>query len=314
MRKIACLFPGQGAQSVGMGKDLFDKHELARKTFEEIDRIAGRSLSKLCFEGPEEELKRTINTQPTILAVSLAAWKCYEAGGGPAPAFVAGHSLGEFSALVAAGALPLDGAVKLVDKRSRLMEECPRGAMTAVIGMAPVDLEAICRECSTDDKVVIVANFNTNEQLVISGAPEAVSTAGAKAKEKGAKVIPLPVGGAFHSPLMSEAAKEFEAELKNWKLNRANFAVVQNVDARPAKEPDELQSKLARQMPSAVRWADSIQFMLSEGVDTFIEIGPGKALAGMVKKIDRKATVFNIFDSQTLQETLDALRSTAAVG
>jgi [acyl-carrier-protein] S-malonyltransferase len=314
MKKIACLFPGQGAQSVGMGKDLYDKHDLAKQTFEEIDRIAGRSLSKLCFDGPEEELKRTINTQPTILAVSLAAWKCYEAAGGPAPDYVAGHSLGEFTALVAAGALPLDGAVKLVDKRSRLMEECPRGAMTAVIGMAPADLEAICRECSTNDAVVIVANFNTNEQLVISGAPDAVNAAGAKAKERGAKVIPLPVGGAFHSPLMAEAAREFEAELGNWKLNDAKFAVVQNVDASPEKGADQLQSKLARQMPSAVRWADSIQFMLGQGVDTFIEIGPGKALAGMVKKIDRKATVFNIFDSQSLQETLDALRAAAAVG
>jgi [acyl-carrier-protein] S-malonyltransferase len=314
MKKIACLFPGQGAQSVGMGKDLYDKHDLARQTFEEIDGIAGRSLSTLCFEGPEEELKRTINTQPTILAVSLAAWRCYEAAGGPAPHFVAGHSLGEFTALVAAGALPLEGAVKLVDKRSRLMEECPRGAMTAVIGMAPADLETICRECSTDASVVIVANFNTNEQLVISGAPEAVNAAGAKAKEKGAKVIPLPVGGAFHSPLMSEAAREFEAELRNWKLSDAKFAVVQNVDASPATVADQLQSKLARQMPSAVRWADSIQFMLAQGVNTFVEIGPGKALAGMVKKIDRKATVFNIFDSQTLQETLDALRSAAAVG
>lgn len=314
MKKIACLFPGQGAQSVGMGKDLFEKHDLARQTFEEIDRIAGRSLSTLCFEGPEEELKRTINTQPTLLAMSLAAWKCYEAAGGPAPEFVAGHSLGEFTALVAAGALPLDGAVKLVDKRSRLMEECPRGAMTAVIGMAPADLEEICRECSTGDAVVIVANFNTNEQLVISGAPDAVNAAGAKAKERGAKVIPLPVGGAFHSPLMAEAAREFETELRNWKLNDAKFSVVQNVDASPAKAADQLQSKLARQMPSAVRWADSIQYMLAQGVDTFIEIGPGKALAGMVKKIDRKAGVFNIYDSQTLQETLDALKSAAAVG
>ena len=314
MKKIACLFPGQGAQAVGMGKDLFDKHDLAQQTFKEIDTIAGRSLSKLCFEGPEDELKRTINTQPTILAVSLAAWKCYEAAGGPPPQFVAGHSLGEFSALVAAGALSLEGAVRLVDKRSRLMEECPRGAMTAVIGMAPADLETICRECSTDSAVVIVANFNTNEQLVISGSPDAVSAAGAAAKERGAKVIPLPVGGAFHSPLMSEAAREFEAELQNWKLSDAKFAVVQNVDAAPATAADQLQSKLARQMPSAVRWADSIRYMLDQGVDTFIEIGPGKALTGMVKKIDRKAAVFNISDSQTLHETLDALRAAAAVG
>jgi len=302
-----------------MGKDLFDKHDLGRKTFEQIDQIAGRSLSKLCFEGPEEELKRTINTQPTVLAVSLAAWQCYRAAGGPKPAYIAGHSLGEFSALVAAEALSLEAAVTLVDKRARLMEECPRGAMTAVIGMSPTDLEALCKQISEEQaaagqpSVVIVANFNTLEQLVISGSPEAVTAAGAKAKTSGAKVIPLPVGGAFHSPLMAEAAREFEGELKNWTLTDAAFAVVQNVDAQPATSAAELKSKLARQMPSAVRWANTIEFMLGEGVTTFIEIGPGKALAGMVKKIDRKATVFNIYDSETLQKTLEELRSTAAV-
>jgi [acyl-carrier-protein] S-malonyltransferase len=200
------------------------------------------------------------------------------------------------------------------------MEECPKGAMTAVIGMAPNELEGICKETSDEQaakgepSVVIVANFNTLEQLVISGSPEAVTAAGARAKAKGAKVIPLPVGGAFHSPLMSEAAKEFEAELRNWQLNTARFSVVQNVDARPATDAAALQSKLARQMPSAVRWADSIQFMLSEGVDTFIEIGPGKALTGMVKKIERKASVFNIFDSETLQQTIDELKAAATVG
>lgn len=314
MTKIACLFPGQGSQSVGMGKDLFDRHQLARETFEQIDQIAGRSLSKLCFEGPEEELKRTINTQPTILAMSLAAWKCYEAAGGPMPTYVAGHSLGEFTALVAARALPLEAAVRLVDKRARLMEACPRGAMTAIIGMAPSDLETICKDATQElGRVVIVANFNTNEQLVISGDPDAVTAAGAKAKETGAKVIPLPVGGAFHSPLMSEAAREFEAELQNWTLSDAQFQVVQNVDAKGTKSANELKSKLARQMPSAVRWANTIEFMLSQGVDKFIEIGPGKALAGMVKKIDRKASVFNIYDSETLKKTLTDLRSTAAV-
>lgn len=200
------------------------------------------------------------------------------------------------------------------------MEECPRGAMTAVIGIAPADLEAICQEASAEQSakgepaVVIVANFNTNEQLVISGAPEAVNVAGAKAKEKGAKVIPLPVGGAFHSPLMSGAATEFEQELKNWNLTDAKFPVVQNVDAKPAVSAAELKAKLGRQMPSAVRWADSVTFMLSQGVDIFIEIGPGKALAGMVKKIDRKASVYNIYDAETLQKTLEELRSTANVG
>lgn len=315
MKKIACLFPGQGSQSVGMGKDLFDKNELARKTFQEIDQIAGRGLSKLCFEGPENELKRTINTQPTILAVSLAAWSCFEQAGGPKPLYVAGHSLGEFSALTAAGALSVEACVGLVDKRARLMEECPRGAMSAVIGMSAENLEQCCKqaEAETPGTVVIVANFNTREQLVISGSPEAVAVAGGKAKAGGAKVIPLPVGGAFHSPLMSQAAEEFTVELDKWQLSDAKFPVVQNFDALPAISGMELKQKLSKQMPSAVRWCNSIEYMLSKGVDTFIEIGPGKALAGMVKKIDRSASVFNIYDSETLEKTLADLKQTATV-
>jgi len=315
MKKIACLFPGQGAQSVGMGKDLFEKNSVARASFEEMDSIAGRSLSALCFAGPEAELKRTINTQPTILAVSLAAWRAYEAAGGPSPDFVAGHSLGEFSALVAAGSLSLSACVRLVDKRARLMEECPSGAMSAVIGMSAENLEQCCKDAEAEiaGSVVIVANFNTREQLVISGSPEAVTAAGARAKAGGAKVIPLPVGGAFHSPLMKDAATEFESELAHAAIVDAKFPVVQNFDARPATAAKDLASKLARQMPSAVRWCDSMEYMLSEGVDTFIEIGPGKALAGMMKKIQRSATVFNIYDQESLEKTLAELKQTASV-
>lgn len=319
MSKIACLFPGQGSQSVGMGKDFHDQNPVARAAFEEIDRLAGRSLSSLCFGGPEEELKRTINTQPTILAVSLAAWRCYESAGGPKPAFAAGHSLGEISALTAAGSLSVEGAVRLVDGRARLMEECPKGAMSAVIGMAEADLEEICRTTSQEQKskqapdVVIIANFNTAEQLVISGNPEAVKLAGDKAKEKGAKVIPLAVGGAFHSPLMAAAAKQFEDELKRWELKEARFPIVQNVDGLPSRKGDELKDKLARQMPSAVRWTATIKYMLAQGVDTFIEIGPGRALAGIVKKIERQSRVYNVADCASLKETLDALGAKAAV-
>lgn len=315
MKKIACLFPGQGSQSVGMGKDIFEKNAAARKTFEDIDRIAGRSLSQLCFEGPEAELKRTINTQPTILAASLALWQAYLEAGGPTPSYLAGHSLGEFTALCAASALPLEACVRLVDKRARLMEECPSGAMSAVIGLAADKLEECCHEAEKelDGAVVIVANFNTREQLVISGNPDAVNLAGTKAKAAGGKVIPLPVGGAFHSPLMKSAAGEFEAELGCWQLNDAKTPVIQNYDAKPALSGAELKDKLSKQMPSAVRWCNSIEFMLQDGVDTFIEIGPGKALAGMVKKIDRAATVHNIYDAETLEKVLAELKQTAAV-
>jgi [acyl-carrier-protein] S-malonyltransferase len=316
MSKLACIFPGQGSQTVGMGKDLAEKFPEAKKLFAEIDEIAGRSLSRLCFEGPDTELKRTVNTQPTILAVSMVAWRCYELQGGPKPAYVAGHSLGEFSALYAAGAFDMQAAVKLVDKRSQLMEACPKGAMSAVIGMAADKLEAICKDVSDTlgaPKVVIVANFNTKEQLVVSGDPEAVAEAGARAKAGGAKVIPLPVGGAFHSPLMKSAADEFEALVKTIDVKDAVFPVVQNVDAKPETKGDALKEKLSRQMPSSVRWCETIEYMISQGVDTFVEIGPGKALSGMVKKIDRAANVFNISDAQTLDETLAALKQTAGV-
>lgn len=316
MKKLAYLFPGQGAQSTGMGKDFYEKNAAAKAVFEEIDQLAGRSLSSLCFNGPDEELKRTINTQPAILAVSLAAFRAWVEAGGPRPDFVAGHSLGEFSALAVANALPLDAVVKLVDKRARLMEECPSGAMSAVMNVAPEKLEEVCRAACEElgkDAVCIIANFNTREQLVISGTPPAVQLAGAKAKEAGGKVIPLPVGGAFHSPLMFSAAKEFEQELANWQFNSSTCPVVQNFDAKGATDANALKTKLAGQMPSAVRWYETIEYMTEQGVDTFVEIGPGKALTGMVKRINKGAALFNVFDMASMEQTLAALKQTAGV-
>jgi [acyl-carrier-protein] S-malonyltransferase len=322
MGKLACLFPGQGSQSVGMGRAFFDQFAEARARFEEIDRIAGRSLSQICFAGPEDELKRTINTQPTILAASLVAWQCYEAQGGPKPDFVAGHSLGELTALVVANVLTLADAVRLVEKRARLMEECPKGAMSAVIGVSPEDLQKCVRDTEAELKLggqtehescVVVANFNTREQLVISGNPNAVSKAGEKAKAKGGKVIPLAVGGAFHSPLMVAAAQEFSAELQSAKFSDAIFSVVQNYDAQPAKKADEIKAKLGKQIPNAVRWCESVETMLAQGVDTFVEIGPGKVLTGTVKKIDKSAKFFNVYDAETLKAAIAALKETLAV-
>lgn len=316
MAKLACVFPGQGSQSVGMGLDLFNNFAEAKATYEQIDAVAGRALSDLCFEGPEAELKRTINTQPTILATSLAAWACYEKLGGPKPDFVAGHSLGEITALVVAQVLSLEDAVKLVDKRSTLMENCPKGAMTAVLGMAPDALESLCLEASTADsnggnEVVVVANFNTKDQLVISGHPDAVARAGALVKERSGKAIPLPVGGAFHSPLMSLAAKEFSQALENSSFADATCGVVQNFDAQVSKQAIELKAKLAKQMESPVRWTATVEFLVSQGVDTIVEIGPGKVLAGLVKKIDRSVKIYNVSDSESLKSTIAALQAVA---
>jgi [acyl-carrier-protein] S-malonyltransferase len=309
--KIACIFPGQGSQSVGMGADLYKQFPAAQDIFTKIDKIAGRELSKLCFAGPVEELKRTINTQPTILATSIAIWEAYVKAGGPQPAFVAGHSLGEFSALYAAGVLSLESVIKLVEKRAQLMEACPPGAMSAILGMKFEKLNELCKsvsDASSDEKkVVMVANFNTEEQLVISGDPESVVNVGTQAKAAAAKVIPLAVGGAFHSPLMSEAAKEFSDELSKYNFADAHFPVVQNVTAIAHGNGTIIQNTLQKQMTSSVLWYDTIKFMLKEGVTHFVEIGPGKALSGMVKRISKEAQTYNIEDNASLNTTIAAL-------
>lgn len=312
MSKLACIFPGQGSQSTGMGLDLNNQHAHAKELFAQIDNHAGRSLSELCFNGPDEELKKTINTQPTILAASLVAWHCYKQAKGPMPHFVAGHSLGEFTALVASEALSVEDAVKLVSVRARLMEECPKGAMSAILGSGKEAIAAACQQASQDTgKVVIIANYNTREQLVISGDLQAVERAGELIKTAGGKVIPLPVGGAFHSPLMESAAIEFAQHISKANIKDAVIPVVQNFDAVHATASGALREKLIKQMPNSVRWCDTIEYLLNQGVDTFVEIGPGKALSGMVKKIDRSAKVHNVSDAESLKSTIEALKELA---
>ena len=308
MGKIACVFPGQGSQAVGMGQSLHDSHEVARETFIEIDKVAGQALSTMCFSGPEADLKRTINTQPTILAASLAAWAAFQKESGISPDYVAGHSLGEITALVAAGTLSIADAVKLVQKRATLMENCDKGAMTAVLAMPKETLEAVCKDASTDKEIVVIANLNTRDQLVISGNPEAVARAGALVKERGGKAIPLPVGGAFHSPLMSPAAREFETALSQCTFKDANCPVVQNVDAEPKTSGDALKATLAKQMESPVRWVEIVERLAGLGVDTIVEIGPGKVLTGLVKKIDKNIQLINVSDAESLKAAVEQLK------
>jgi [acyl-carrier-protein] S-malonyltransferase len=255
------------------------------------------------------------------MAVSLAAWKSYEKLGGPAPDFVAGHSLGEITALVAAGSLSLEDAVRLIDKRARLMEECPKGAMAAVLKVAPNVLEDVVASIrnarldegkSADEACLVVANLNTREQLVISGNPDAVTEGTKKAKEAGGKAIPLPVGGAFHSPLMTQAALEFETELNKAELKDARCEVVQNFDAKGTRSASEIKTKLAKQMESPVRWYETVEYMTANGVDTIIEIGPGTVLTGLVKKINPAIKVVNIHDSESLKAAIEALKHPVA--
>jgi [acyl-carrier-protein] S-malonyltransferase len=294
---IALLFPGQGSQFVGMGKELYESSAPARAVFDEADVVLGFALSKLCFEGPEEELKRTANTQPAILTHSVAAWRDLEARFPEkieGAAFAAGHSLGEYSADVAAGALPFAEAVSLVRSRGGFMQEAvPQGvgAMAAILGLPAPDVEAACREAAANE-VVAPANFNSPEQTVIAGHAAAVERAGAACLARGAKkVIPLPVSAPFHCGLMTPARVKLKPLLERAAFTGAVLTIVTNVDARPEMEGARLRDALIRQVDSPVRWVESVQRLAAEGVDRAIEVGPGSVLAGLVKRIDRSIKV-----------------------
>lgn len=316
MTKLALLFPGQGSQSVGMGQDLYQKYDSARQVLDSFNQWVDHSLTRVMFEGPEETLKRTLYTQPAILAVSAAAWTVFREKCNVTPAMAAGHSLGEYGALLASGVIDMETAAKLVKKRAELMEHAPKGAMAAILGLPETSVEkAVLHIKSQTPGVLTVANYNTAEQFVISGDVASVEAACAYAKEElGAKrALMLPVGGAFHSPLMAAASEEFGQFLHHFHFHPAKFPVVTNVDAQLTHAPDDFMGKLADQIQSSVRWTDSVRMMMQEGVDTFVEIGPGKVLTGMIKKIYRDATVYNVFDSASLEDTVQALAERALV-
>ena len=309
-KKIAFLFPGQGSQAVGMGKDLYESFESAKKVFTTADNTLGKSISTLCFEGPEDSLKQTVNTQPCIVTTSIAALECLKSQLGIEPDYVAGHSLGEYCAMYAAGVMSLETTFKAIQKRADLMNASANGgAMSAVLNASEDALKESLEEASKEG-YVDVANYNSPAQVVITGDEKAVAKAGELLLAKGARrVVPLPVSGAFHSKFMENAGKEFESFVKDLDLKNASIPVITNVDATPTTAADDFRSKMPKQIYSSVYWTQTIQKMAADGVDIFIEIGPGKVLAGLNKKIAPEAKVFNIFDKTSLDTTVEALKS-----
>lgn len=285
----AFVFPGQGSQFVGMGKDLYDNNELAKQLFDEADKILGFKITDIMFAGTDEQLKETKVTQPAVFLHSVISALCL--GDHFKPSMVAGHSLGEFSALVAAGALSFADGLRLVAARANAMQkacEANPGTMAAIIGLPDEEVEKVCNEVSKEGHVVVPANYNCPGQLVISGDKDGIMEACEKLKSAGAKrALPLKVGGAFHSPLMQPAKEELQAAIEATTFNKPMCAVYQNVDAKPHTDPVEIQQNLIAQLTSSVRWTASVQNMIADGADDFTECGPGKALRGMIARIDK---------------------------
>ena len=292
----AFVFPGQGAQFVGMGKDLYENNPLARELFDKANDILGYKITDIMFEGTAEELKQTKVTQPAVFLHSVISALCM--GDEFKPDMVAGHSLGEFSALVAAGALSFEDGLRLVYARAMAMQkacEMAPGTMAAIIALPDEKVEEICAEISTEGNIVIPANYNCPGQLVISGNVDAINLACGKLKEAGAKrALPLPVSGAFHSPLMQPAKDELQAAIEKTEVKTPKCPIYQNVDAMPHTDPAEIKQNLIAQLTSSVRWTKSVQNMIADGATEFTECGPGKALQGMIAKIDRSVTIQGI--------------------
>ena len=310
MHNLAFLFPGQGSQYAGMGKALAEVFPVARAVFEEADRALGFALSRLCFEGPEDELKLTANTQPAILTVSVAAYRVLEEKG-VRPAFVAGHSLGEYSALVAAGSLALADAVRVVRRRGTYMQDAVpagEGAMAAILGLAADKLAEVCRQAA-QGQVVSPANLNSPGQIVISGHTAAVERAMEAAKAAGAKrAIRLPVSAPFHCSLLEPVARRLAADFESIRFANLHVPLATNADADLVTSGAAARDALLRQVPAPVRWEESVRKLIAQGCDTFLEVGPGKVLTGLLRQIDSSKTGLNVEDPESLERALARLR------
>ncbi|MBA2605718.1 MAG: ACP S-malonyltransferase [Acidobacteria bacterium] len=316
MTKTAFIFPGQGSQSVGMGKDMFDNFPKAREVFEEADDALGFLLSEMCFSGTAEDLALTANTQPAILATSMAVFSAMEAEGFPLPDYVAGHSLGEYSALVAANSLSLKEAVKTVRKRGKYMQNAVPvgvGAMAAILGLDLETFKTACEEAAKS-QVCSPANINSPSQVVIAGNVEAIDRAIEIVKERGAKrAVKLNVSAPFHCALMKPAQDKLTEDLREIDFQDLRFPLVENVSARENSKGERVRTALSEQVSSPVLWKDTIEYLIEKGVKTFIEVGAGKILSGLVKQINRDVRCMNVEDSESLRNSLESLGSSESL-
>lgn len=304
MKQVAFLFPGQGSQSVGMGKEFYDQFKVARDVFEEADDVLHFPLSRLCFEGPEEALKLTENTQPAVLTTSIAALRVLQSERGIEPRFTAGHSLGEYSALVAAGVLTFAEAVQVVRLRGKFMQEAVplgEGTMAALLGMDRQEVEEICKQAS-DGEILTPANYNCPGQIVVAGHTRAVERAIALVKQRGKKAMLLQVSAPFHSPLMKPAGMRLQEVLEKISFQSFNTPVVTNVEAMANTDSERVKPLLVDQVSSPVRWEESMRWMIGEGIEQVLEVGPGKVLSGLMKRIDPNVAVGNVEDLSSLNK------------